>query len=252
MNRCYFRIREWVKFKLLRPLLLGLGNWMGRYSTVGDRPVFDNKDFPWTSLLESNYPSIRAEFEKVMDYRDQFPSLQQIQREQQVLNQDNRWQTFFLYGFGIKVTKNCDMCPVTTSLLEKIPDMKTAFFSVLAPGKHIPAHKGVFKGIIRSHLGIIIPGKTGDCRMRIENQEIYWNEGEMVVFDDTYDHEVWNDTDKTRVVLLIDVVRPFRGPLAWINRGIVTLIGKSSFVTEAMKKHLEWEKQFYSRLGKAS
>ena len=88
--------------------------------------------------------------------------------------------------------------------------------------------------------------------MRIENREIHWKEGEMVVFDDTYDHEVWNDTDKTRVVLLIDVVSPFRGPLAWINRGIVTLIGKSSFVTEAMKKHLEWEKQFYSRLGKAS
>lgn len=247
MENPFFKTREWVKFKLFRPLLLGLGNWMGRYSTVGDRPVFDNRDFPWTFLLESNYPSIRAEFEKVRAFQEQFPSLQQIQREQEVLNQDDRWRTFFLYGFGIKVTRNCEMCPVTTALLEQIPDMKTAFFSVLSPGKHIPAHKGIFKGIIRSHLGIIIPGKTGDCRMRIENGEIHWKEGQMVVFDDTYDHEVWNDTDKTRVVLLIDVVRPFRGPLARINRGIVNLIGKSSFVTEAMKNHQEWEARFYAR-----
>ena len=68
-----------------------------------------------------------------------------------------------------------------------------------------------------------------------------------MVFDDYYEHEVWNDTDQTRVVLLIDVVRPFKGPLARINHWVVDLIGKSSFVTEAMKNHREWETRFYGR-----
>ncbi|MFZ9003099.1 MAG: aspartyl/asparaginyl beta-hydroxylase domain-containing protein [Robiginitalea sp.] len=249
MKNFNFKIREWIKFKVLRPMLLGLGNSMGPYSAVGMHPVYDNSDFPWTVLLETNYPVIRKELEKVLVDQERLPSLQQIQREQEVLNQDNRWQTFFLYGFGTKVTRNCALCPETTSLLEQIPDMKTAFFSVLAPGKHIPAHKGLFKGIIRSHLGMIIPGRPGDCRMRIEEREIHWKEGEVVVFDDTFDHEVWNDTDKTRVVLLIDVLRPFRGPLAWLNRAVVKLIGKSSFVPEAMKNHRQWEARFYARQG---
>lgn len=128
------------------------------------------------------------------------------------------------------------------------PDMKSAFFSVLSPRKHIPAHRGLFKGIIRSHLGIIIPGQAGDCHMRIGDQEICWKDGKVVVFDDTYEHEVWNDTDQTRVVLLIDAVRPFKGHLAWLNRSIVTLIGNSFYVTEAMKNHQKWKAEFHVRL----
>lgn len=219
---------------------------MGKYSTVGDHPVFDNKQFNWTTLLEDNWSAIRKELESILSFHQELPNLQDIQQEQNILNQDNKWKTFFLYGFGIKATMNCQSCPVTTSLLEQIPGMKTAFFSVLSPYKHIPAHKGIFKGLIRSHLGLIIPGKPGDCVMRIENEKIYWQEGKAIVFDDTYEHEVWNNSGEVRVVLLLDVIRPFKSPLTLINNKIIDLIGNSSYVKEAMQNHKKWEDNFYT------
>jgi len=237
---------EFIKFRIFRPLLLKIGAWMGKYSPVGDLPVFDNKDFEWTTLLEENWLTIRKELEGILANHQQFPSLQDIQKEQIVLNQDNNWKTYFLFGFGLKAVKNCEACPVTASLLEKIPDMKTAFFSILYPGKHIPAHKGVFKGLIRSHLGLIIPGKKGDCLMRIDNQKILWKEGKAVVFDDTYEHEVWNNSNQVRVVLLIDIIRPFKTPLAAINKGIINIISKSFFVKNAQKNYQEWEDKYYA------
>lgn len=246
MRKLILRLREQVKFRLFRPLLLKIGNGMGKYSTVGDHPVFDNKQFNWTNLLEDNWISIRKELEGMLPFHQKLPNIQDIQQEQNVLNQDNNWKTFFLFGFGIKATQNCQSCPVTTTLLEQIPGMKTAFFSVLSPHKHIPAHKGIFKGLIRSHLGLIIPGKPGDCVMRIENKNIYWQEGKTVVFDDTYEHEVWNNTSEVRVVLLIDVIRPFGSPLSLINNSIINLIGNSSYVKEAMQNHKKWETDFYS------
>lgn len=248
MKKGLFRFREWIKFRVFRPLLLGIGGWIGKYSIPGDHPVFDNRLFPWTSLLEDNWQSIRTELEGIMPHHRSFPSLQDVQQEQQVLNQDDQWKTFFLYGFGIRATMNCERCPVTASLLEQIPGMKTAFFSVLSPHKHIPAHKGIYKGLIRSHLGLIIPGRPGDCLMRISGQNIYWQEGKAVVFDDTYEHEVWNHTDEIRVVLLLDVVRSFRkGFLSFLNRKIVNLIGQSSYVKEAMENHRKWEEKFYGK-----
>jgi aspartyl/asparaginyl beta-hydroxylase (cupin superfamily) len=250
MKNLIFKTRELVKFKLFRPILLKIGGLIGKYSKVGDHPVFHNRQFKWTELLENNWSSIRKEFEDILAFHESLPNLQEIQQEQKVLNQDSKWKTFFLYGFGIKATLNCQSCPVTTSILEQIPGMKTAFFSVLSPYKHIPTHKGIFKGFIRSHLGLIIPGQAGDCVMRIENEQINWKEGKVVVFDDTFEHEVWNNTSETRVVLLIDVIRPFKFPLSLINNTIVSHIGNSSYVKEAMKSHELWETQFHSRFRK--
>ncbi|MDP4261401.1 MAG: aspartyl/asparaginyl beta-hydroxylase domain-containing protein [Bacteroidota bacterium] len=246
MKKLIFKTREWIKFKLFRPILLRIGDRIGKYSVVGDHPVFDNRQFKWATLLENNWIFIREEFENILAFHPLLPNLQDIQQEQKVLNQDNKWKTFFLFGFGKKATLNCRSCPVTTSVLEQIPGMKTAFFSVLSPHKHIPPHRGIFKGLIRSHLGLIIPGRPGECVMRIEKEQITWQEGKLVVFDDTFEHEVWNNTGETRVVLLIDTVRPFKFPLSFINNAVIRLIGNSSYVREAMKNHKIWETRFHS------
>jgi beta-hydroxylase len=219
---------------------------MGKYSLVGDKPIMDNDQFAWVGLLEENWEMIRKELMTIFPHRSELPNLQDIQREQIVLNQDDNWKTFFLYGFGIKASLNCEACPYTSSVLGKIPGIQTAFFSLLSPHKHIPAHKGIFKGLLRSHLGLLVPGEGKQCRMRIENQFIYWQEGKVVVFDDTREHEVWNNSDQVRVVLLLDVVRPYKGFMAWINKGIIRLIGNSSYVKEAMHNHLRWEKKFHT------
>ena len=243
-NKFLLKTREWIKRHILRPLLLGIGKAIAPFSTVGNPPVFSNSTFPWTSLLEENWPAIKQELDQILMYNDELPNLHDIQHEQNSITNDNKWKTFFLYGFGEKANQNCDRCPKTTALLEHIPGLLTAFFSILHPGKHIPAHKGLFKGIIRSHLGLIIPGKEGECRMQLDKQTLHWEEGKAFVFDDTYRHEVWNDSDGIRVVLLIDTIRPFNMPFSQINKSIINLITGSSHVQEAVGHHREWETKF--------
>ena len=243
-NTFLFKTREAIKRYVFRPILLGAGKAIAPFSTVGNLPVFSNDQFPMTALLEENADAIKKELEQILLYNDSLPNLQDIQNEQSTITSDNKWKTFFFYGFGIKSEQNCAKCPVTTSVLEQVPGLLTAFFSILHPKKHIPAHKGLFKGIIRSHLGLIIPGNNGECRMQLGKQTLYWQEGKAVVFDDTYRHEVWNDSDEIRVVLLIDIIRPFKKPFSKINKGIINLIIGSSHVKDAVGHHREWENKF--------
>jgi aspartyl/asparaginyl beta-hydroxylase (cupin superfamily) len=243
-NNFLFKTREGIKRHVLRPALFGAGKAISPFSTVGNPPVFSNSTFPWTSLLEENYLAIRKEVDKILLYNEALPNLQDIQHEQSSITTDNKWKTFFLYGFGQKAEQNCAVCPNTTAVVEQIPGLLTAFFSILHPKKHIPAHKGLFKGIIRSHLGLVIPGKNGECRMRLDKQTLHWQEGKAFVFDDTYRHEVWNDSENIRVVLLIDTIRPFKKPFSKINESIIKLITGSSHVKDAVDHHKEWETRF--------
>ncbi len=238
--------REWIKFNVLRPLLIGMGKAIAPFSTVGNPPVFSNDLFPFTQSLEKNWPAIRRELEQVMQFHEALPAIQDIQQEQSVLSSDQKWKTFFLFGFGTKSEQNCAACPETTKTLEEIPDLLTAFFSIMYPSKHIPAHEGLFKGIVRTHLGMIIPNNnaSNECRMQVGDKTISWKEGKAVVFDDTYTHEVWNDSNGIRVVLLIDTIRPFKSPFSNINRGIINLIIGSSHVKDAVNNHKEWEGKF--------
>lgn len=243
-NKFLLRIREGIKRYIFRPMLLGTGKLIAPFSPVGNPPVFSNTTFPWTSLLEEKWPAIRHELDEILKYNDQLPNLHDIQHEQSSITNDNKWKTFFLYGFGVRSNQNCAKCPETAAVLEQIPGLLTAFFSILHPGKHIPAHKGLFKGIIRSHLALIVPGQNGECRMQLGNQVLHWKEGEAFVFDDTYRHEVWNDSNAIRVVLLIDTIRPFSPLFARLNRNIINLITGSSHVKEAVDNHREWETKF--------
>jgi ornithine lipid ester-linked acyl 2-hydroxylase len=128
--------------------------------------------------------------------------------------------------------------------IEQIPGMTTAFFSILSPHKHIPEHRGYYKGVIRCHLGLIIPQPFFKCRIRINNDLAFWQEGKALIFDDCYQHEVRNDTDGIRAVLLIDVIRPLPFPLSAINQYLINFIAKSSLVQNGLKNLHEWEKTF--------
>jgi beta-hydroxylase len=171
------------------------------------------------------------------------PSLQEI-APQGDLTTDDGWKTYFLYAFGYKSESNCRRCPETARLLEQIPGLKTAFFSILAPNKHIPRHRGAYKGLIRVHLGLLVPEPIEACRMELDGEIVHWEEGQLVIFDNTRHHEVWNDTDDRRVVLLFDIVRPLAFPASAINSMVLRLIGWSGYIREARRKHALWEKQF--------
>jgi len=215
-----------------------------QYSKVGESIFFSKEQFPWVDMLEANWKVIREELDEVMEYADALPNFQDISPRQSRIANDNLWKTFFFCAFGFKSKKNCDRCPETAKLLEKIPGLKVAFFSILAPGKHIPEHRGKHKGLIRYHLGLKVPEPRSACRIRIADQIAYWEEGKSLLFDDTYYHEVWNDTNGYRVVLFLDIARPLRFPLSLVNWLACTVISLSPIVQVARGNHEDWEKQF--------
>jgi beta-hydroxylase len=133
--------------------------------------------------------------------------------------------------------------------MEQIPGMKTAMFSILSPRKHILDHRGPYKGVLRYHLGLIVPADAEACRIRVGEDIRHWEEGKSMIFDDTFNHEVWNDTDQRRVVLFVDVLRPLPSPYAAINSLIVKLIGFSPFVLDAKRNQQAWEARYLERRG---
>jgi beta-hydroxylase len=125
--------------------------------------------------------------------------------------------------------------------------MTTAMLSILSPRKHILDHRGPYKGVLRYHLGLIVPKDAEACRIRVGEDFRHWEEGRSMVFDDTFNHEVWNDTDETRVVLFVDVLRPLPFPESLINRLIVKAIAISPFVLDAKHNQRAWEHRYQER-----
>ena len=247
-----FRERFWKKIK--RPshkLLQVVERGIVRFSVYGDKTFFDNEDFPWTKNLEANWHLIRAELDEVLKEREILPHFYEISRDQYKLSKDDLWKTYFLYGFGYKSEANCAKCPETTRLMEQIPGMKTAMFSILQPGKHIPPHRGPYKGVLRCHLGLIVPEPKEKIRIRVGDDIRSWEEGKVMVFDDTFEHEVWHEGNSQRVVLFIDFVRPFRQPVKAINQAMIKVIQWSPFVQNGKKNQEEWERRAAAARAKA-
>lgn len=216
-------------------------------SVFPDVPVYDVGWFPWVQRLEAEWRAIRAELDAVMRFRDRIPSFQDILKEVSTINTDDQWKTFFLMAVGVDCTQNARRCPQTMRLLRGIPGVSTAFFSILSPGKHIPAHRGAYNGVLRLHLGLMVPEPRQRCRIRVADQYLHWEEGKALVFDDTYNHEVWNDTDGYRVVLFVDFARPLRQPWDAFNRGLLRLGPLAPFLREAGARQKRWERDFYGR-----
>ena len=243
------KVMHFVTFHISNRILMGIGNLMVPFSKIPNTPILPKSVFSWAGLLEENAGKIQAEVSALLANDRDLPHIQDIQPAESLLTTDNRWKTFFLQGFGHRAEKNRELCPETAKVLDQIPGLLTGFFSILHPGKHIPAHRGIFKGIVRTHLGIFIPGEKGQCRMRVGKEYIYWEPGKAVFFDDTYNHEVWNDTNGIRVVLLIDTIRPYKGIAAKLNNAIIKSITESVYVKDALKKNEDWEKVYYKMLA---
>jgi aspartyl/asparaginyl beta-hydroxylase (cupin superfamily) len=221
-----------------------LDKYFGRASLVGDHTFFDPADFPWVAKLEAGVPAIRRELEIVLERHDELPNFQDISTDQYSITDDDRWKTFFFYGYGFTAGKNIERCPETARLLREIPGLTTAMFSILSPGKKIPPHGGPYKGVLRYHLALMVPEPEDACGIRVGNDVRHWREGKSLVFDDTWEHEAWNDTDGTRVVLFVDFKRPMRGVPRIFNEVVLKLIGWSPFIQDAKARHNAWEQRF--------
>lgn len=224
--------------------------WEARIAAAsphGDPPIYDSSEFPWVAEVEKEWRTIRREVDAILDRRAEMPSFHEILSQVSTITTDDQWKTFFLFAPGMDASANRAKCPETTRIVRRIPGMTTAMFSILSPHKHIPAHRGPYAGVLRYHLGLLVPEPKELCRIRIGNQVVNWEEGKSIVFDDTYNHEVWNDTDGVRVVLFVDFIRPLRGPLNAVNKAMVSLGGLAPFLRKARTKQKEWEKRFYRK-----
>ncbi len=241
------RIVQWT-IAVGERVLVPVERFIGRRSLVGDATFFPLDRFPWVKHVEENWTVIREELERVLEDHEGLANFQDISKDQIEITDDDRWKTFFLYGYGFKAKLGVEMCPRTAALMEQIPGMKTAMFSILSPRKHILDHRGPYKGVLRYHLGLIVPTDAEACRIRVGEDIRHWQEGESMIFDDTFNHEVWNDTDQTRVVLFVDVLRPLPFPESLINRLIVGAIGFSPFVLDAKRNQEAWEERYRERV----
>lgn len=215
-------------------------------SVYPDLPIYPNAWFPWLASLQSGWQDIRVELDAVLARRAELPNFQDILPDVGRICHDDGWKTYWLFGNGMDCAANRWACPLTSRLLQQVPDLRTAFFSVLAPGKHIPVHRGAYNGLLRLHLALKVPRPMERCRIRIGNHVRHWCEGEALVFDDSFQHEVWNDTDGERVVLFVDFARPLRQPWHRLNRQLLDLGRLAPFLREADQRQQRWSKAFHA------
>ena len=216
-----------------------------KYSKVGNPPIYDKAVFPWTAEIEREWRAIRAELDHVLTRKDELPGFHELSTDVATISQDRDWKSFMLCGYGFRSDANIRLCPQTWRICRKIPGLTTAMFSILEPGKHLPPHRGPYNGVLRLHLGLIVPEPREQLGIRVEHSLYRWREGEAVVFDDAYEHEAWNRTPHTRVVLFVDFIKPLRQPARLLNWLLLHLAMFTPFIREGVDNHKAWEKKFY-------
>ena len=222
-----------------------------RSSLVPTSPFLATDTFEWIPRLEAEWKTMRAELDEVLAYREELPNFQDISIDQASITDDDGWKTYFFFAYGFRSDANCARCPRTAELLEQVPGLTTAFFSILSPGKRIPEHRGPWRGVLRYHLALKVPEPASATGISVGGETAHWEEGRSLLFDDGYEHHAWNDTDGVRVVLFADVVRPLRAPADQVNRGLIWAIGRSPFIQDSKNRHEAWEKRFESLRGGA-
>jgi len=227
--------------KIGERIFRGTDELFERASRIETDALPSSDTFAWTARLERDWRPIRREADELLAHRSLLPTFQEISKDQTRISPDDRWRVFFLYGFGMRSELGCALCPETAAVLDRIPDLETAFFSVLAPGKHVPRHRGVSRAYVRCHLGLRVPHATERCRMEVDGREIRWGEGTTILFDDTRPHEVWNDTNEERVVLLLDVRRPMTPKAQALLHGMRAVFLRSRYIRDAIGNQREWE-----------
>jgi aspartate beta-hydroxylase len=177
---------------------------------------YDRQAFPWMDRVEAATPAIREELEAVMATGEGFAPYVQSdpkrpRKEQDGLLDNADWSAFYLWKNGEAVPSHVARCPRTMEALAEVPLARvpnrspSILFSRLRPGARIPPHNGLVNTRLICHLPLIVPPA---CGFRVGNETREWVEGKAWAFDDTIEHEAWNGSDRTRVILLFEVWRP--------------------------------------------
>ena len=188
------------------------------------RSVYDARiDTPAVLDTERFFPNAQAFVARWRDIRDEalavkqnlasVPRFHDIMREQADIsaNDGRDWRMFIMRAYGRDVPENRSRCPAVSALLDDSPEVVSAVFSYLAPRKYVPKHRGPFRGILRFHLMLTMPRAADGgvaAILEIDGKSYRLEDGECLLWDDTYPHEVRNNSDEVRAALLLDVWRP--------------------------------------------
>lgn len=210
---------------------------------VNNPPLVEKeKYFPESKVLEENWQVIRSELDGVLKGISHIPKFHEVDNIQRFISAKDEipWRVFGLKAFNNWIEPNCQQAPRTVEMLKKMPSVTVAMFSILEGGKRIPRHFGFFRGVFRYHLGLMIPDKSagGECYILCGGVRYDWKEGEGVLFDDTYWHEVRNNTNQRRVVLFLDVLRDDSLPrwLRPLNRHVYHRLAQSKRFQKVARK----------------
>jgi aspartyl/asparaginyl beta-hydroxylase (cupin superfamily) len=192
-----------------------LNAWYYRTAGGESRPPFLDIDqmLPALRVVDRAYPDIRAEIAPVLAERAALPRFHDVDPAQANISATtpHDWRVMHLWLMGTPVEPHWSRFPKTARALTAVPDLFSATVSILDAGKSVPAHNGPTCGYLRYHLGLVVPAEDPP-RIRVKDQYYTWREGESVLFDDSWEHEVFNTAKEPRVVLIVDVLRPMPLP----------------------------------------
>ena len=182
---------------------------------VPPAPYLDRALFPWIEQLEAQTDAIRQELLQLLPSaagRERVFTTDAIEQQNlRGLQTPPSWNGYYFYRHGERRADNCAACPVTASTLDLLPLSHVrahgpeVLFSVFTSGTHLLPHRGVTNTRLVGHLPLLVPS---DCALKVGGEVHEWREGRAVIFDDTYEHEAWNRSDRTRVVLIFDIWNP--------------------------------------------
>lgn len=205
------------------------------FSKFGDPDFYEIDDFTWVSKVEERYADIREELDFLLQYPEKIPNLQKIFTEEEFLCKEDKWKSFVLRIGGEWIDEHRKLCPKTCDALMLIPSVKTAFFSILKANEEIPIHRGYYSGLLRYHLALKV-SEPDKCGIVVGDSQAKWKEGKSLIFDDTHFHYVWNHSNDSRVVLFVDIERPLKFPMNFINKILLNLY-QSSNLLKGFKKN---------------
>lgn len=168
--------------------------------------------FPNGLRFTDNWTAIRQEALAVAESLPRVPRFHDIMPAQADIsaNDGRDWRLFIMKAYGVEQPQNLERCPEVAAIIEDMPEVVSCSFSFIAPGKHIPRHRGPFRGILRFHLMLSMPnGDDGKpaCELMINDIPYRLADGQSLLWDDTFPHEVRNHSDKVRIALLLDIWR---------------------------------------------
>lgn len=210
----------------------------------GNPTIYDKRIFPWVTELEANWTVIRGELAQLMLQRDATTGSGETDP---TVGEDRSWTTFALTDYFSRSNDIIARCPETWRLVQKVPGLVSAMFSVLEPGQRLPAHHGPYNGLLRCHLGLIVPEPREAVGIRIDGKVCHWDEGRALIFDDTFEHEARNESGSSRVVLFIDFEKPMKFPARLVNRRLLRSYLFSPFVREGSGIRGWWAKRAYQK-----